>query len=150
MIVARIPSVCMIYLMGTNPNPFTYYLLILIDDKEKTPEHEIANKIEDNCRYLASVFVFVHKLASAKDALANDKRFWHNPLYKSINHYKAPDVELLGSHPIDSSVWLEKANHDWNRWGIQGKEFMKGAVRYIEDGNYSLALFSLHQAAESS
>ncbi|WP_462266474.1 HEPN domain-containing protein [Mucilaginibacter sp.] len=27
---------------------------------------------------------------------------------------------------------------------------MKGAVRYMEDGNYSLAVFSLHQAAESS
>ena len=150
LIVDRISSVRMIYLMGTHLNPFTYYLLILIDDKEKTPEHEIANKIEDNCRHLASVFAFVHKLASAKDALANNKRFWHNTLFKSINIYKAPDVELTGARSIDNSVWLERAGHDWNRWGVQGKAFMKGALRYIEDDNYSLALFSLHQAAESS
>ncbi|MBS7566833.1 HEPN domain-containing protein [Mucilaginibacter sp. Bleaf8] len=149
-IVDRVPSVSMIYLMGTHPNPFTYYVLVLVEDKEKTPEHEIANKIEDNCRYLALVFAIVHKLASAKEALAKNKRFWHNTLYKSINIYKAPNVELTGAHAIDDKVWLERAQHDWNRWGLQGKEFLKGAIRYMEDGNYNLALFSLHQAAESS
>lgn len=59
-------------------------------------------------------------------------------------------MELFNAHPIDNSMWLERAQYDWNRWGNQGKAFMKGAVRYIEDGNYCLALFSLHQAAESS
>lgn len=150
LIVERVPSVSMIYLIGTHSDPFTYYLLVLIDDKEKTPEHEVANKIEDNCRYLASVFAIVHKLASAKEALMKDSRFWHNTLYKSINIYKAPDEELTGVHAIDNDVWLERAQRDWNRWGIQGKDFMKGAVRYTEDANYNLALFCLHQAVESS
>lgn len=150
LIIKRMPSVSMIYLIGTHPDPFTYYLLVLIDDKEKTPEHEIANKIEDNCRYLASVFAIVHKLSSAKEALMKDRRFWHNTLYKSINIYKAPDVELTGVHAINNAVWLERAQLNWNRWGNQGKDFIKGAVGYIEDANYNLALFCLHQAAESS
>lgn len=140
----------MIYLIGTHPNPFTYYLLVLIDDKEKMPEHEVANKIEDNCRYLAWFFAIVHKLSSAKEALMKDSRFWHNALYKSINIYKAPNVELTGVHAIDNKVWLERAQRDRNRWSIQGKDFIKGPVRYIEDANYNLALFCLHQAAESS
>lgn len=150
LIIERVPSVSMMYLIGTHPDPFTYYLLVLIDDKEKTPEHEIANRIEDNCRYLASVFAIVHKLASAKEALTKDRRFWHNTLYKSINIYRAADVELTDVHAIDNTVWIERAQLNWNRWGNQGKDFIKGAVTYIEDANYNLALFCLHQAAESS
>ncbi len=150
LIVGRVPSVSMMYLIGTHPDLFTYYLLVLIDDKEKTPEHEIANKIEDNCQYLASVFAIVHKLSSAKEALMKDRRFWHNTLYKSINIYQAPEVELTGARAIENAIWLERAQHNWNRWGNQGNDFIKGAERYIEDANYNLALFCLHQAAESS
>ncbi|WP_462266472.1 hypothetical protein [Mucilaginibacter sp.] len=121
LIIERIPCVRMIYLMGTHSNPFTYYLLVLIDDKEKTPEHEIANKIEDNCRYLTSVFAIVHKLASAKEAITKGRRFFHYILYNSINIYTAADTELLGVRTIDDTIWMERAEQNWNRWGIQGK-----------------------------
>ena len=139
-----------IYLAGTHENPFTYYLVVLIGDKEKTPEHEIANKIEDNCRHLASVFAIVHKLSSAREAIAKGRRFFNNTLYKSIKIYAAQNIEIPDSYAIDNQIWLERAEQIWNRWGMQGKGFMKGAVHYMDDGNYSLAVFSLHQAAESS
>lgn len=150
LIIERIPGVSLIYLIGKNAKPSIYYLLILIDDSEKAVEHEVANKIEDNCRFLGTVFAIVHKRSSAKKGLDNDQRFWHNTLYKSINLYKAPEAELLSAKAIEDHVWIEKAQKDWSRWGMQGKEFMKGAIRYIEDNNYTLALFSLHQATESS
>ncbi|MCD8741968.1 hypothetical protein LT679_15240 [Mucilaginibacter roseus] len=150
LIVERIPGVSMIYLIGKSSKPSIYYLLILINDSEKVAEHEAANKIEDNCRFLGTLFAMVHKMATATEGLKTEKRFWHNTLYKSINLYKASEAESLSAHAIDDQIWLDKAEKDWNRWGIQGKEFMKGVVRYIEDNNYTLALFSLHQATESS
>lgn len=45
---------------------------------------------------------------------------------------------------------MKRVETDWNRWGTQGKEFLNGAIQYMEDGNYLLAMFSLHQAVESS
>ncbi len=150
LIVERIPGVSMIYFVGKISKPSIYFLLILINDSEKVAEHEAANKIEDNCRFLGTVFAMVHKMATVTEGLKTEKRFWHNTLYKSINLYKASEAESLSAHAIDDQIWLDKAEKDWNRWGIQGKEFMKGAVRYIEDNNYTLALFSLHQATESS
>ena len=150
LITAKIPSVRLIYLLGTHSDPFTYYLVVLIDDKEKTPEHEIANKIEDTCRYLTSVFAIVHKLGSAKEAVVNGRRFWNNMLYKSICVYEFPGTEFPGFINITDRIWLERAAQDWDRWGTQGKAFIKGAIRYIEDGDYALAMFCLNQAAESS
>lgn len=150
LIVQKIPSVRLIYLLGTHSDPFTYYLVVLIDDKEKTPEHEIANKIEDFCRYLTSVFAIVHKLSSAKEALVKGKRFWNKMLYGSICIYDSTGAEFPDFIDIKDEVWLERAAQDWNRWGMQGKAFLKGAVRYIEDEDYNLALFCLNQAAESS
>jgi len=58
----------MIIHIGTHAIPFTCYLLILISDGETTPEHEISNKIEDNCKFLANVHAIIHKSNSAKVA----------------------------------------------------------------------------------
>lgn len=149
-IIERILSVRYIYLIGNHPDPFTFYLLILIDDQEKIPEHEIANKIEDNCKHLTSVFAFVHKVNSAKEGLAKGRRFWNNTIDKSICIYTAQGTDVLKAQVIDAKVWKERAEQNWQRWGTQGKEFLKGATRYMDDGNYNLALFCLHQAAESS
>lgn len=65
LIIERISSVRLVYLIGTHPDPLTYYLLILIDKDEKIPEHDIANKIESFCKPLSFVYLFVHKLSSA-------------------------------------------------------------------------------------
>jgi hypothetical protein len=66
LIVKRCPQVQMITHLGTHPKPFTFYLLILISDDEKTPEYEVSNKIEDICQYLAHAHAIVQKANSAK------------------------------------------------------------------------------------
>lgn len=149
-ILDKIPSVRMITCIGKHVSPFTYYLVILIDDSEKTPEHEVANKIEDNCKILTSVFAIVHKAASAKEGIQNGRRFWNNVVPKGVIVYQSETLELPNPNPVSEAVWKERAQRNWERWGTQGKEFLKGAEHYIANGNYTLGLFMLHQAAESS
>ncbi|HTE00857.1 MAG TPA: HEPN domain-containing protein [Mucilaginibacter sp.] len=148
-ILQRIPSVHLIVCLGKHDYPFTYYLLVLIDDNDKTPEHELSNKIEDNCRYLVNVFTIVHKAGSAIEGLNSGQRFWSKAMAKGNIVYQAPELELPQVKDISKDFLLERANFHWQRWGEQGKAFLKGAELYRVDENYRLAAFLLHQSVES-
>ena len=148
-ILKEVPSVRQVVLLGTHPKPFTYYLLVVIDDSDKTPEHEVANKIEDNCKTLVSVFAIVHKATWSKQEIEAGDHFWNTAMYHGIRVYTSDGFTLPEHRPIGKDVWMETARKDWNRWGKQGLQFLKGAKRYMEDGNYGLGAFMLNQAAES-
>ncbi|MGY4536477.1 HEPN domain-containing protein [Mucilaginibacter sp. UYNi724] len=144
------PQVQMIIHLGTNAKPFTFYLLILISDDEKTPEHVISNKIEDNCQYLALVHAIVHKANSAKEALNIGRRFWSAVMEKGFVVYQSPELILPPHQEITKEVLLERAEFNWERWGKQGSEFLRGAELYWADNNFRLAAFLLHQSVESA
>jgi HEPN domain-containing protein len=149
LIEIRCPQVQMIIHLGTHPKPFTFYLLILISDDEKTPEHEISNKIEDNCQYLAHVHAIVHKANSAKEALNIGRRFWSAVMDKGFVLYQSSELILQEHREITKEVLLERAKFNWERWGRQGSEFLRGAELYRADNNFKLAAFLLHQSVES-
>jgi HEPN domain-containing protein len=149
LIVKRCPQVQMIIHLGAHPKPFTFYLLILISDDEKTPEHEINNKIEDNCQYLAHVHAIVHKANSAKEALIKGRRFWSTVVDKGNVLYQSPELTLPAHSEITKGILLARAQFNWERWGKQGNEFLKGAELYRADNNFRLAAFLLHQSVES-
>jgi HEPN domain-containing protein len=135
--------------LGTHPKPFTFYLLILIGDDEKIPEHEVSNKIEDNCQYLAYVHAIVHKSNSAKEALNIGRRFWSTVMKKGFILYQSPELILPPHQEITKEVLLERAKFNWERWGKQGSEFLRGAELFRADNNFRLAAFLLHQSVES-
>jgi HEPN domain-containing protein len=148
-ILKRCPQVEMIVHLGTHPNPFTFYLLVLIGNDEKTPEHQVSNKIEDNCQYLAHVHAIVHKTNSAKEALNIGERFWSTVMEKGFVLYQSPELILPEHAEITREMLLERAKFNWDRWGKQGLEFLKGAEFYNADNNFRLAAFLLHQSVES-
>ncbi|MBB3056727.1 HEPN domain-containing protein [Mucilaginibacter gotjawali] len=149
LILKRCPQVEMIIHLGTHPAPFTFYLLVLTSNEEKTPEHEISNKIEDNCQYLAKVHAIVHKANSAKESLNIGERFWSSVINNGVTLYKSPELVLPEPKEISKELLLERAKFNWERWGIQGKEFLKGSELYKTDHNFRLAAFLLHQSVES-
>jgi HEPN domain-containing protein len=149
-ILKEVPPVKMIVHLGTQENPFTYYLLILIEDKSNIQEHEIISKLEDKCKPLIGVFTLVYKLKSAVKGITGGMRFWNTVMQSCAVAYQADDLILPPYQPISDKVILERAAYNWNRWGLQGRQFFEGAKRYREDENYILALFLLHQAAEST
>ncbi len=149
LILNRCPEVQMIIHLGTHPKPFIFYLLILIADDEKTPEHQISNKIEDNCQYLAHVHAIVHKVNSAREALINGRRFWSTVMEKGIVLYQSPELTLPAHSEITKGILLARAQFNWERWGKQGAEFLSGAELYRTNNNFRLASFLLHQSVES-
>ncbi|WP_454804654.1 HEPN domain-containing protein [Mucilaginibacter phyllosphaerae] len=143
-----VPSIRSVTFLGTYPEPFTFYLLVLVAEEEKLPEHGLVNKLEDNCRSLANVYVIVHKLESAVNGLNSKGKFWNLVLSRGINIYTATDIILPEPQEIPSEQDLAILNASWNKYGVMSGEFIKGAERYLLDGNPRLALFLLHQATE--
>jgi HEPN domain-containing protein len=150
LILKTIPAVQLIIHLGTHREPFTYYLLLLIDDSDKTADHEISNKIEDNCRQLVSVFTFVQKVKNATHAIKAGARFINHALEKGEAIYRSDKLELPPTIKLTREEIAGRRNKNWKRWGEQGREFYKGAKQYQQDKNYKLAAFLLHQAAEST
>jgi HEPN domain-containing protein len=148
-ILKRCENVQMIIHLGIDPDPFAFYLLILIGDEEKRPEHEVRNKIEDNCKYLAHVHAIVHKTGSARNALTEGNLFWSVITQGGFIVYQAPDLGLPSGNAISTEQLIANAEANWERWGKQGSDFLKGAAFFSDDRNFRLAAFHLHQSVES-
>jgi len=149
-IVKRCPTVQLISHLGVHPEPFTFYLLIVVSDEENRPEHEIRNKIEDNCRYLAHVHAIVHKINSARQALTAGNQFWSNVMQKGFVVFQESELGLPQSQVMTNELLTANAKSIWSRWGKQGNDFLKGAEAYRTNGNLRLAVFLLHQSVEST
>ncbi|HEY2582284.1 MAG TPA: HEPN domain-containing protein [Mucilaginibacter sp.] len=150
LILKKCPSVRMIVHLGVHPEPFTFYLVVLVSDDEKIPEHQISNKIEDNCHYICFTHAIVHKANSAKEALETGNRFWSMVMEKGFVVYQSNELILPERREITSGTKLEEAKFNWERWGVQGNDFLKGAEFYRPGNNLRLAAFLLHQAVEGT
>jgi HEPN domain-containing protein len=63
--------------------------------------------------------------------------------------YQSKDLTLPAHQEITKGILLARAQFNWERWGKQGKEFLRGAELYRADENFRLTAFLLHQAVES-
>ncbi|TSD63866.1 HEPN domain-containing protein [Inquilinus sp. KBS0705] len=149
-ICAQIASVQLIVYLGTHPSPATFYLLIIIDEGDKTPEHEIVNKIETNCKYLINVCAIVHKSDAFLRTINEGNRFFINALSRINIAYRSAELVIPALRHIGNEVIRVRAEANWARWGSQGKNFLDAALNSIDEGNYGLSVFLMHQAVESA
>lgn len=148
-ILKEIPSVRLIVLLGFCPKPSNYFFLVLINDDEKKPEHELANKMEDYCRSVGAALMLVHKAGKAIEGIRSGNRFWSTVFYSGIHIYRANDFILPDYKPLTVEEWINRSKADWARWGAQGKAFFYGGQNFLKEGDYNLAAFMLHQACQS-
>ncbi|OOQ60377.1 HEPN domain-containing protein [Mucilaginibacter pedocola] len=148
-IVKAMPTVKLIVHIHTHREPFTYYLLLLVSSGEALQEHEIANKIEDKLKPMASVFIFAHKLSGLKKALQSERRFFIDALTTKTIVYQAEDFEMPELPTLSAEQIKAKAQLDFNKFNVQAQDFLRGARYYKELKNYNLAAFNLNQAVES-
>jgi HEPN domain-containing protein len=149
-ICAEIASVQLIVYLGTHPSPATFYLLIITDETDKTPEHEIVNKIETYCKFLINICAIVHKSDAFMRALGEGNRFFINALSRTNIAYHSAGLVIPDLSNIDNEVIRAKAESNWARWGNQGKNFLNAGLNSIDEGNFKLAVFLMHQAVEST
>ena len=150
LVLRKLPLVEMIIHLGTRPDPYTFYLLILIKEECRKPEGEVRNKVEDICKSLTNIHAIVHKTSSAKSGISAGNRFWNAAFSKGNILYQAAGLQLPEPVVLSEQVLSERALFHWQRWGSQGKGFLEGAEIYRNKKDYRLTVFMLHQAAEST
>jgi HEPN domain-containing protein len=143
------PNVQLIMYIGCHREPFTYYLLLLVADEEKTEEGQLSNAIEGHLQRFVHTHIVLHKASSAKLALSKEARFWNMAISQGHLVYQSDDLQLEQTVPITKEVLTERTQFHWNYWGKQGHELLKGAAFYREGGNYRQAAFLLHKATET-
>ena len=150
LILSEVRSVLMIVHLGTHPSPATYYLLIITQEKDKTPEHSIVDKIEQICKPFINVCAIVHKSDAFLRALNEGNRFFMNALVRHKIAYHSESLVLPDLKHIDNELVMTQAEMIWNRWGKQAKDFLDTSLSCYDEGNYNLAVFLMHQSVESS
>ncbi|UEG54013.1 hypothetical protein LLH06_03370 [Mucilaginibacter daejeonensis] len=144
----RFESIQAIIFIGSHPEPFAYFLVILVSAEEKMPEGDMSNKIEDHLRFLAHTHMILHKTSAVIEALHEGNRFWKNVLLRGHFAYQAPDLSFGNIVPMDMQAIAAHALTQWDRWGEHGLEFLKGAEFFIGRKSSRQAAFTLHRAAE--
>jgi hypothetical protein len=142
-------TVQLIVYLGCHAEPFTYYLLLLVAEEEKTEEGQLCNAIEGYLQSLAHTHIILHKASSSKASLMKGSRFWNMALSQGHLVYQSDSLTLEQTVTITKNVLTERAQFHWNCWGKQGYELLKGAAFYQERGNYRQAAFLLHKATET-
>jgi HEPN domain-containing protein len=149
-ILKEIESVLMIIHLGTYPDPNTFYLLIITEERDKTPEHQILDRVEKICSSLINVCAIVHKSDAFLWGLEEGSRFFINALQKNKIAYHSSKLELPELRNPDDKSIKSVVEAIWNRWGKQGKDFLDTSLNCLDNGNYNLAVFLMHQAVEST
>ncbi|MDN3551264.1 HEPN domain-containing protein [Mucilaginibacter aquaedulcis] len=145
-----VESVLMILHLGTHPDPDTFYLLIITKEQDKTSEHQLLDKIEKKCGHLINVCAIVHKSDAFIRGLEDGSRFFINTLQKNKIAYRSSKLELPELQIPDEKSIRGQVEAIWNRWGKQAKDFLDTSLTCVDDGNYNLAVFLMHQAVEST
>jgi predicted nucleotidyltransferase/HEPN domain-containing protein len=131
--------------------------ILIIVNKDKLTDR-VANwlKLEDRLnRELAitetlktPVNFIVHTLSQVNDALAHGRYFFMDIAKDGIALYQFDDTELHQPKPKTPQQALKMAEEYFGEWLPSAQSFKRNAGYAVRDGDFKLAAFLLHQAAE--
>jgi HEPN domain-containing protein len=120
------------------------FLLVLTAGTEQRQAISLSSPLEESCQKAGEVTVLVHYSAAMIKGV-QDHNLFFNTAVNSPVIYLSGDLFL----PVRQSVSSQDLPANWERWHIQGKDFLKGAAFYLQLEAYGPALFLLHQCVES-
>lgn len=125
-----------------------YFLIVLTAEqlpptKDAEAEQQIIRKIDCN------VTVVSHSSAAVQTAIGKKSRFFITVVNTGRLLYTREGLEALeATEPPDVNVTLAKAERHFNHRMPLARGFFEAAKERFGNGNYELAVFMLHNAAE--
>lgn len=147
-IISKLPSTQAIIYLGNPPGKTKcLYLLVLVSEDEAGSPQDLACMIEQSCQFIAPIVALVHFSSVLFKGIEFQLPFFLNAstntvIYLSGGLILPPVQDFKPENSIDTRF-------DWQRWFDQGKNLLAGADHYLQNKAYGLALFSLHQCAET-
>ena len=131
-------------------------LLIIVNHPKLTDRVEFWSTAEERLnRELAvtgnlrtPVNFIVHTLQEVNDGLAHGRYFFIDVARDGIAIYQSDDTDLPEPRPKTPRQALAMAQEYYDEWFPKVQSALRGAARYIEDGEPNDAAFTIHQATE--
>lgn len=125
-----------------------YDLLVITRNEDRRSDYELQDIIENRCRSEVPVTVLVHDIGYVNQRIAEGHYFFSMIRDEAILLYDAGKTILVAAGPPDLSRIRVMAQRDFDRWRRQAWAFFRSAEFNLQQDEWRMAVFLLHQAAE--
>jgi uncharacterized protein len=127
-----------------------YDILVIVNRRVLVEEYKIWHTAEDRIalRVREPLNILVHTLEEVNDALIKGQYFFTDIRQEGIVLYETDRRELSEAGNLTKEEYKAIAEKHYQHWCKKANGFYDGYEFYFNKNDYSLAAFSLHQAAE--
>ena len=126
-----------------------YDFLVIPKDKS-AKEYVIQDRVINSFRGLETpINVIVHDINYVNEGLSEGQYFFTDILNEGVLLHDRGNTAFLKARELTGEEKKEIAQRYFNQWYKNGSGFLKGAGFYINEEQYNIAVFELHQAAEN-
>lgn len=131
-----------------SPAAAPFDLLVITREQDRRSDYEIQDMLENRCREMAPVTTVVHDIGYVNRQLAARQYFFSMTCLEGILLYDSKRIPLKKAALPDFGAVRQLAEKDFERWSKQALAFFKSARFNLQQKEWKLATFLLHQAAE--
>lgn len=129
-----------------------YDLLIVVNDLRKYEYKGHRNRIKQKVRRAGicdtRLSIIMHSIDEFKDAVKNGNYFFADIKKEGILLYSSKRFRMPAAKELNVKQREGKAKKHFADWFESAKGFLKGFYFHLEEEDYKIAAFNLHQAAE--
>src|SRR3984885_6455763 len=137
-------------LMGRPAFPVGYELLVVTRKGDRRYDYEVQDMIENRCRVRTPVTVLVHDIDYVNGQLSAGPYFFSMLEREGIILFDAGNTSLSAGVPPDLARIRIIAEKDFEQWWHNARAFFRSAQFNRQEKEWKIAVFLLHQAAESA
>jgi len=125
-----------------------YDILVITKTGESRKDYEVQDLIENRCFYRTPVTVITHDIDFINKMLSEGQYFFTDIEKEGILLYDAGNTSLAERKPLSPAEAKAIVQNYFDQWLSPAKGFLKGAGFYLQEKEYKLSAFELHQATE--
>jgi HEPN domain-containing protein/predicted nucleotidyltransferase len=125
-----------------------YDILVITKSGEERKDYEVQDIIENRCVYKTPVTVITHDIDFINKMLTEGQYFFTGIEKEGILLYDAGNVALAERKLLSPAEAKAITQDYFDQWYYSAVGFLKNAKFSLQEGEYKLAGFMLHQVAE--
>ena len=118
------------------------------ENRRDRKDYEVQDLIENRCVYKTLVTLITHDIGFINKMLTEEQYFFTDIEKEGILLYDAGNMPLAERKPLSPAQARTVAQKYFEQWLTPAKGFLKGAAFYLQEKEYKLSAFELHQATE--
>jgi hypothetical protein len=126
-----------------------YDILVITQSGETRKDYEVQDVIENRCVYKTPVTVITHDIDFVNKMLSEGQYFFTDIEKEGILLYDAGNTPLAEREPLSAAEAKAIVQNYFDQWLSPAKGFLKGASFYLQEKEYKLSAFELHQQQEN-